>query len=102
MVYWGLIMAGAMRKQQSELPLVDQDVDELDVKSIRVAMGFNRAELSEVGEIPYSTLRSWEEKDLDRRKSPTGAARTLLRLCAVNPQLMREVLLQAHEHKIAT
>lgn len=58
----------------------------------RRALAMKRQQMSDITGIPYATLRSWEEPNSALHKEPSGAARTLLQLCLVEPEAMKELL----------
>jgi putative transcriptional regulator len=58
------------------------------VKAIRIAAGGSQEAFAAALGIPTATLRNWEQQ----RHSPTGAARTLLRLIEREPGAMMERL----------
>jgi DNA-binding transcriptional regulator YiaG len=60
----------------------------MDVKAIRIAAGGSQEAFAAALGIPTATLRNWEQK----RHSPTGSARTLLRLIEREPGAMMERL----------
>jgi putative transcriptional regulator len=60
----------------------------MDVKAIRIAAGGSQEAFAAALGIPTATLRNWEQQ----RHSPTGAARTLLRLIEREPGAMMERL----------
>ena len=56
----------------------------LDVYAIRRRAHFTQEQFADALGIPANTVRSWEQ----RRKRPSGAARTLLRLIEQKPELL--------------
>ena len=59
-----------------------------NVKEIRESTGMSQKAFAELYGIPLSTLRNWEQGI----RKPDGAATTLLRLVAANPQFVESVL----------
>jgi putative transcriptional regulator len=54
---------------------------ELDVRAVRGLTRLSQAKFAELLSIEVSTLRNWEQ----RRRTPTGPARALLRAIRANP-----------------
>jgi putative transcriptional regulator len=54
---------------------------EIDVRAIRALTGMSQAKFAELLDIEPATLRNWEQ----RRRTPTGPARALLRAIRNNP-----------------
>jgi putative transcriptional regulator len=61
--------------------------DDPDIYAIRRRARCTQEQFADALGIPANTVRSWEQ----RRKRPSGAARTLLRLIEQKPELL-EVL----------
>lgn len=57
------------------------------VGSIREKTGLSQARFAELLGVSLRTLQDWEQG----RRAPSGAARTLLRIAARNPQALVEV-----------
>jgi putative transcriptional regulator len=57
------------------------------VADIREATGLSQSRFAELLGVPMRTLQEWEQG----RRAPSGAARTLLRIAAKNPQALVEV-----------
>jgi putative transcriptional regulator len=57
------------------------------VGSIREGTGLSQARFAELLGVSVRTLQDWEQG----RRAPSGAARTLLRIAARNPQALVEV-----------
>ncbi len=53
------------------------------VKSVRQQLGLTQAEFSERIEVPLETIRNWEQG----KRSPTGAAKALLKVLYKEPKL---------------
>jgi len=58
-----------------------------DVASIREKVGLSQARFAELLGVSVRTLQDWEQ----RRRAPSGAARTLLNIAAKNPQVLLDV-----------
>ena len=59
-----------------------------DPVAIRSAMGLSQARFAQLIGVSVRTLHKWEQ----HTSSPSGAARTLLRIAATNPHSIREAL----------
>ncbi|CAG0961927.1 hypothetical protein RHDC4_00743 [Rhodocyclaceae bacterium] len=70
----------------------EEKTDEIDARAVRASMGMSRSKMADFLGVSYHTYRSWEEKNPDMRKKPSGAARSLLRICAARPDVVRAVL----------
>jgi putative transcriptional regulator len=57
------------------------------VAEIREATGLSQSKFAELLGVPVRTLQEWEQG----RRAPSGAARTLLRIAAKNPQALVDV-----------
>mgnify|MGYP003694619597 CR=1 FL=1 len=57
------------------------------VTAIRESTGLSQSQFAEFIGVSVRTLQDWEQG----RRAPSGAARTLLRIVAKNPQVLREV-----------
>lgn len=57
------------------------------VAEIREATGLSQSKFAELLGVPVRTLQEWEQG----RRAPSGAARTLLRIAAKNPQALIDV-----------
>ena len=57
------------------------------VGAIRESTGLSQSQFAELLGISVRTLQEWEQG----RRVPSGAARTLLRIVAKNPRILREV-----------
>ena len=58
-----------------------------DVVKARLGTGLSQAEFAAALQISPRTLQQWEQG----RRSPSGAAETLLRIVARHPEVLREV-----------
>ncbi len=59
-----------------------------DPAAIRTAMGLSQTKFAQLIGASVLTLHKWEH----HTSSPSGAAKTLLKIAATNPQAVREVL----------
>ncbi len=64
------------------------ELPELDVKAIRGATQLSQTEFALLIGVKLKTLQNWEQK----RARPTGPARALLKIVAVNPKAAIEAL----------
>ena len=57
------------------------------VAAVREGTGLSQSEFAQLLGVSVRTLQEWEQG----RRAPSGAARTLLRIAAKNPSVLREV-----------
>ena len=57
------------------------------VAAIRESTGLSQARFAELLGVSVRTLQEWEQG----RRAPSGAARTLLLIAAINPRALRQV-----------
>lgn len=57
------------------------------VAEARMQMGLSQVEFADLLGVSKRTLQDWEQ----RRREPTGAARTLLRVAVRHPEVLREL-----------
>lgn len=69
----------------------EEDVDNIDPKAIRLRLRLTQERMAQVMGTSVSGYRKWEQQ----QRSPSGAARTLLRVMAKEP----EAVLRALEHR---
>ncbi len=62
-----------------------------DPAAIRKAMGFSQTQFAQLIGVSVRTLHKWEQ----HTSSPSGAAKTLLKIAATHPQSVREALRSA-------
>ena len=65
----------------------DGSFSESEIVKARFASGLSQAQFADMLGISKRTLQQWEQG----RRSPTGAARTLLRIVARHPDMLKEV-----------
>jgi DNA-binding transcriptional regulator YiaG len=73
------------------LPSPSTDSNNPDPVAIRSAMGFSQTKFAQFIGVSVRTLHKWEQ----HTSSPSGAAKTLLRIAATNPHAVREALRSA-------
>lgn len=66
--------------------------DDVNPRAIRAALGFSLQGMADFLGVSYHTYRSWEDENPATRKHMSGAARSLLRICAARPDVVRAVL----------
>lgn len=57
------------------------------VSAVRESTGLSQSQFAQLLGVSVRTLQEWEQG----RRAPSGAARTLLRIVAKNPRILREV-----------
>ena len=70
------------------LPSPANDATNPDPAAIRSAMGVSQTKFAQLIGVSVRTLHKWEQ----HTSSPSGAARTLLKIAATNPNAVREAL----------
>jgi len=73
--------AGAIRKGEKEASRTFEFPDP-DVKAIREKIGASQAEFARLIAVSLDTIKNWEQA----RRSPTGAARVLLKILDTDPE----------------
>ncbi len=58
------------------------------LRAARAVLGLTQQELADLIDVSAATLRNWEQ----RRTTPDGAARTLIRLLAEHPRQIQDML----------
>jgi len=61
---------------------------DVDPAATRKAMGLSQVEFARMMDVSVRTLHNWEQ----HTSSPSGAAKTLLKVAAANPQAVRKAL----------
>lgn len=77
-----------LQKEGKELPPPAVSTADPDPALARRAMGLSQADFARMLDVSVRTLHKWEQ----RAARPSGAARTLLKLAAINPQAVRQAL----------
>ena len=68
--------------------LRDRKAVEVPAVKVRMATGLSQSEFARLLGVSVRTLQGWEQG----RREPTGAARVLLRIAEMNPELLRHNL----------
>ena len=71
---------------RAHVPTKDGGFAESDIVKARFASGLSQAQYAGLLGISTRTLQQWEQG----RRSPTGAARTLLKIVARHPHMLKE------------
>lgn len=82
-------------KNQKVVEITSKKEDDLSpsvIRMIRERIGYGKKEMANFLGAGYSTYRSWEDENSLTHKNMSGAARTLLKICAVDPYLVKEAL----------
>jgi len=74
-----------LRANGTELPQVPENAGDPDPVLIRSAMGVSQSQFSRMIGVSVKTLHKWEQKT----SRPSGAARTLLRVAAIDPEVVK-------------
>ncbi|MES2996578.1 MAG: helix-turn-helix domain-containing protein [Verrucomicrobiota bacterium] len=77
-----------LRAEGKALPPACQLSSDPDPAMTRKAMGLSQADFARFLDVSVRTLHKWEQ----HAARPSGAARTLLKLAASNPQAVRQAL----------
>lgn len=80
-------------------PAQKEELSPLAIRKIREKIGYGKKEMATFLGAGYSTYRSWEDEKSHTHKNMSGAARTLLKICAVNPAFVKEAL---EQYKLTT
>ena len=62
-------------------------INDPPVSSVRDRTGLSQSQFAQLVGVSVRTLQEWKQG----RRAPSGAARTLLRIVAKNPRILREV-----------
>lgn len=81
-------LVGYLAKQGKKLPEVPPATDDPDPRVIRLALGLSQVGFSRALGISPKTLHKWEQGS----SRPSGAARTLLRIAATDPSMVKRAL----------
>lgn len=79
--------AGRIRRGEAKPSRVTEFAP-VDVKAIRRRLGKSQAEFARLIGVSVATLQNWEQG----RRQPEGPARALLRVAAVNPEVVAAAL----------
>lgn len=74
-----------LRASGAELPQLPENTGDPDPVLIRSAMGVSQSQFSRMIGVSVKTLYKWEQKT----SRPSGAARTLLRVAAIDPEVVK-------------
>lgn len=83
----GLKLLQAVREMRAGQNARATEVKANEVAQARRDTGLSQAQFAEVLGISRRTLQEWEQG----RRSPSGAARTLIRIASRHPEILREV-----------
>ena len=83
----GLKLLQAVREMKAGQAARVTEVKANEVAEARHKTGLSQAQFAEVLGISKRTLQEWEQG----RRSPSGAARTLIHIAQRHPEVMREV-----------
>ena len=84
----GLALLQSVRDMKAGRAARVTQVEPNEVARARQLTGLSQAEFAEVLNISKRTLQEWEQG----RRSPSGAARTLIRIAKRHPEVVREAL----------
>ena len=85
---FGLKPLESVRQTKSATAARITQVDVNDVVQVRQSTGLSQAEFAAALSISKRTLQEWEQG----RRSPSGAAQTLIRIARNHPEVVREAL----------
>lgn len=74
--------AGRHMRGEKVVGMIETRVEEPDVKALREGAGVSQAEFAQLIGVSRRTLENWEQ----HRARPSGPARALLKIVAVNPR----------------
>jgi putative transcriptional regulator len=83
----GIRQAALIRRGEAK-PSRVTEFESVDVKQVRRRLGKSQAEFARMIGVSVSTLQNWEQG----RRRPDGPARALLRVAAVNPEVVAAAL----------
>jgi DNA-binding transcriptional regulator YiaG len=84
-------LVGFLTEKDQLLPAPSTDSSNPDPAAIRSAMGVSQTKFARLIGVSVRTLHKWEQ----HTSSPSGAAKTLLKIAATNPHAVREALRSA-------
>ncbi len=84
-------LVGFLTEKGQLLPVPPINSSNPDPAAIRTAMGLSQTKFAQLIGVSVRTLHKWEQ----HTSSPSGAARTLLKIAATNPHSVREALRSA-------
>jgi putative transcriptional regulator len=84
-------LVGFLTAQGQLLPAPPSDSADPDPAVIRSAMGMSQTKFAQLIGVSVRTLHNWEQ----HTSRPSGAAKTLLKVAASNPQAVRQALRSA-------
>jgi putative transcriptional regulator len=84
----GQMLLDSVRQMKAGKVARTQQVEQNDVVAARMASGLSQSEFAQALGISVRTLQEWEQG----RRSPSGAARTLIGIAARHPQIIVEAV----------
>jgi putative transcriptional regulator len=84
----GLKLLQAVREMKARTFARTTEIDVNDVVQARQGTGLSQSEFASALNISKRTLQEWEQG----RRTPSGAARALIRIARKHPEVVREVL----------
>jgi len=86
----GRKLLGAVREMKNGMAARTTRIEAIDVLDARLCTGLSQSEFASLLSISTRTLQEWEQG----RRSPSGAARTLIRIARRHPAVVLDVLEQ--------
>lgn len=84
----GSKLLAAVQEMQAGKAARVTEVQPNEVALARIKTGMSQAQFAEALDISPRTLQEWEQG----RRQPSGAARTLIRIAALHPEVVREAV----------
>ena len=84
----GQMLLESVRQMKAGKVARTEQVEQNDVVAARMASGLSQSEFAQALGISVRTLQEWEQG----RRSPSGAARTLIGIAARHPQIIVEAV----------
>lgn len=84
----GLKLLQSVREMNAGLAARVTKVEPNEVVQARQGTGLSQAQFAQALSISKRTLQEWEQG----RRSPSGAAQTLIRIARLHPEVLRETL----------